>query len=151
MVDAFVDFEDTRRWLTWRGIERNGKLTKTPCDSDGNPIDGTAPANWLTRLEAEGQIRELAATGVTAGLGLALGDLGDGTWICGTDLDASLDRGGIPFLMTQEIRERLLTLGYADDAIRNLTPQQANEIVAARPPRPLGGPDPRRTADLRRG
>ena len=52
MTDAFVDFEDARRWLAWRAIERNGKLTKTPCDSDGNPIDGTAPANWLTRLEA---------------------------------------------------------------------------------------------------
>jgi hypothetical protein len=93
MLDAFVDFEDARRWLAWRAIERNGKPTKTPCDSDGNPIDGTAPANWLTRLEAEGSIRELAALGLTAGLGIALGDLDDDTYLAGADLDSSIRAG----------------------------------------------------------
>jgi hypothetical protein len=93
MLDAFVDFEDARRWLAWRAIERNGKLTKTPCGPDGNPIDGTAPANWLTRLEAEGAVRELEALGLTAGLGIALGDLGDDTWLAGADLDSSIRAG----------------------------------------------------------
>jgi hypothetical protein len=125
-TDAFVDFEDTARWVVWRGEERNGKLTKIPCNAAGFPIDATAPANWLSRLEAEGYARELDG----AGIGIALGDLGDNTYLCGIDLDGSLDRGGIPFLITQETREQLLELGHTPAEIRNMTPKQANEIVA---------------------
>jgi putative DNA primase/helicase len=130
MGDAFVTLEDERRWLVWRPAERNGRVTKVPCDIEGNPIGGTDPANWLTRLEAEGYIRELATNGITAGLGIALGDLGDDHYLAGIDLDSSLDRGGMPFMITQEMRDRLLGLGYTADDIRNLTPQQANEIIA---------------------
>jgi hypothetical protein len=130
MGDAFVTLEDDRRWLVWRPAERNGRVTKVPCDIDGNPISGTDPANWLTRLEAEGYIRALTADGIAAGLGIALGDLGDDYCLAGIDLDSSLDRGGIPFMITQEMRNRLLGLGYTADDIRDLTPRQANEIIA---------------------
>jgi hypothetical protein len=131
MTDAFLSFEDARRWVVWRPEERNGgQVTKVPCNADGTPVDITNPTNWLTRLEAEGGIRELVANDVAAGLGIVLGDLGDDQHLCGADLDSSLSRDGIPFMLTLPMREQLLGLGYTGDDIRNLTPQQANEILA---------------------
>jgi hypothetical protein len=91
--DAFITFEDERRWVVWLSAERDGRITKVPCDAAGNAIDATDPTNWLTRLEAEGCIRELAADGIEAGLGIALGDLGDGTYLAGADLDSSIGTG----------------------------------------------------------
>jgi RecA-family ATPase len=42
--------------------------------------------------------------------------------------------GGIPFMITQLMREQLRARGYADDAIANLTPARAHEILAADEP-----------------
>jgi len=40
---------------------------------------------------------------------------------------------GIPFMITAAMKERLRACGYSDDDIRNMSPQQAHEILA-RPP-----------------
>jgi len=129
--DAFLDFDDAKRFLAWRGEERNGRLTKILYSAqDDGPGDATDPATWGTRLEAEGRARELADSEAMTGIGVALGDLGDDYYLVGIDLDSCLDRGGIPFMITQEMRETLLGLGHTADDIRNLTPQQANEIIA---------------------
>jgi hypothetical protein len=130
MSDAFIAFDDERRWVPWHPEKRNGRLTKVPCAADGSAVDATDPTNWMTRLEAEGCARELATGEVTTGIGIALGDPGDDTYLCGIDLDSCLDRGGVPFMITQEMRERLLGLGHTTDQIRNMTPEQANEILA---------------------
>jgi hypothetical protein len=39
----------------------------------------------------------------------------------------------VPFMITHEMARRLRILGYSDDAIRHLTPQEAQQILAQGP------------------
>lgn len=39
------------------------------------------------------------------------------------------ETASVPFMVTQEMKHRLRLYGYSDDAIRHLTPQQAQEIL----------------------
>ena len=88
MSDAFIDFDDERRWVAWSGNK------KVPRVADGTPVDATDPANWMTRLEAEGCARELTNGAATTGIGIALGAIGDDIYLCGIELDSSLDENG---------------------------------------------------------
>jgi putative DNA primase/helicase len=96
MADAFTAFEDEPRWVAWREEERNGRLTKPPYDPNrpGYRGDATDPATWGTRILAEGCAKELAGGATKTGVGIPLGDVGDNTYLCGVDLDSSIDENG---------------------------------------------------------
>jgi hypothetical protein len=140
MIGTFTALEAVPRWLGWRQEVRGtakARPTKVPYDpsrtgaefSYGNAVD---PLTWGPRHAAERRARELANGGAMTGIGIALGDLGDGTFLAGVDLDSCLDlvRGGIPFVITQEMQSSLLGFGYTAEDILNMTPQQAHEIIA---------------------
>jgi hypothetical protein len=95
MIDAFCAFDDAPRWLAWREEPRGntGKPTKVPYDPKrpGCKADATDPATWARRIEAVGCAKELANGTGRTGVGIALGDIGDNTYLAGVDLDSSLD------------------------------------------------------------
>ena len=96
MIDAFSAFEDEPRWLAWRQEQRGGRWTKVPYDATrpGQRGDATDPSTWATRTEAEKRAKALANGSTQAGIGIPLGDLGDNTFLCGLDLDSSIDENG---------------------------------------------------------
>jgi putative DNA primase/helicase len=95
MNGAFLDLAELPRWLCWRQEERGGKPTKIPFSArSGRRCDATDPRAWETRDTAEDFAREFLDGG-PGGLGIALGDLGDGLYLCGLDLDSSLEDGAL--------------------------------------------------------
>src|SRR4051812_35996246 len=93
-MSALDVLADKRRWITWRSEDRNGKATKIPYSSHGGRAKADDPATWGTRADAEWMAR-LIVDRTGGGIGLMLGDLGDGTALCGVDLDACLSEDGI--------------------------------------------------------
>ena len=78
-ANAFAMFTDARRWLVWRQEVRNGKPTKVPYSPRTHRrADPTDLNQCGTRSEAEAFAKTLL-NGVAGGIGIALGDLGDGT------------------------------------------------------------------------
>lgn len=85
---SLSDFNDKRRWVAWRTEDRDGEPTKVPY----NPVTGgkamaNQPSTWATRRAATRRAKMMKADGV----GIMLGDLGDGSHLCGVDLDSCLD------------------------------------------------------------
>jgi hypothetical protein len=97
MIYTFSPYEDMRRWLAWRAEVRGGRNaapTKVPyAAGDGNYGSSTNPETWGTRLDAEGRAKDLD-DGRPVGIGIPLGDLGDGFCLCGADLDSCLGEDG---------------------------------------------------------
>ena len=103
LAAAFAPFAEEPRWLSWRlqvrGSAKAGP-TKVPYDPTRSGADfgygsSTDPATWGTRAQAERRAKELSRGGVT-GIGITLGplgDLGDGAFLAGVDLDSSLANG----------------------------------------------------------
>jgi hypothetical protein len=89
-LDAFADM---LRWVAWRNETRNGKTTKVPYAPQGGKAKADDPRTWGTRLQAEAKVREIA-NGAGGGVGIMLGDLGDGTVLGGIDLDACIGDDG---------------------------------------------------------
>src|SRR5262249_23078975 len=82
------------RWVAWRYEWRNEgdarKLTKIPFGRDCRPAKADDPSTWLTREEASDLAKSIA-NGLGGGIGIQLGDLGDGGYLIGFDLDSCLD------------------------------------------------------------
>jgi hypothetical protein len=93
VIDAFIAFEDAPRWVAWRVEDRGGKPNKIPYDPNnvGSRASTTRPQTWGTSRNAEGCAKELRDEGAMTGIGIVLGDLGDDFYLCGADLDSSLD------------------------------------------------------------
>jgi hypothetical protein len=96
------------RWLVWRNEERHegggtGKVPYSPTRlRAGRPAraDVTDPAAWGTLEQAQPLSREFD------GLGIALGDIGDGLVLSGVDLDTCISEGSIePW--SQQVVDRL--------------------------------------------
>lgn len=86
---AFERFENCCRWVAWRNEPRNdsGKLTKVPyAPSSGQRAKSDDPNTWGSRFEAEALAGRIV-NGQGGGIGIMLGDLGDGTSLVGVDLD----------------------------------------------------------------
>ena len=84
-----------RRWVAWQTEDRDGKATKVPYD----PVRLTRakadkPDTWGTRKQAEATASKLRKPYGMGGVGLELGDLGDGRILAGIDLDTCKDRDG---------------------------------------------------------
>ena len=74
------------------------KPTKVPYDPNASGSgfgygSATNPATWGTHAQAGERVRQLD-DGRKVGCGIVLGDLGDGTYLGGADLDSSLDENG---------------------------------------------------------
>ena len=84
-MNPFRDPALRTRWVFWRTLKRKGKPTKVPMNpTTGEPAKSNSPSTWSTRSRAtEWPQRD--------GVGLMLGDLGDGRAICGVDLDSCRD------------------------------------------------------------
>ncbi len=82
------------RWVAWRNEERAGKLTKVPyAPTSGRRAKADDPATWSTRAAAEAAASRLVGP-LGGGVGLELGDLGDGPALGGIDLDSCCDATG---------------------------------------------------------
>src|SRR4051794_36420766 len=79
-------FTDLPRGFVGRNENRHGRATKVPYSPHSGPAKADDPRTWGTRSEAEGRARQLV-NGQGGGIGIELGDLGDGTALGGIDLD----------------------------------------------------------------
>ena len=91
MTDAFSPLDELHYWVGWRAETLKKKIPHNPNFPEAH-ADTTDPTTWATRFEAEGCARELTnGTAAMTGIGIVLGDLGDGYFLAGVDLDSSLD------------------------------------------------------------
>jgi len=107
VIAAFCAFDSEPRWLPWREEERGSgsKRTKIPyCARTGKLGSSTDPQTWATRPDAERYCREHFNGEARSGIGIALGDIGDNTFLCGLDLDSSI--GGTVNLAAPRLRNR---------------------------------------------
>ncbi|WP_353647031.1 DUF5906 domain-containing protein [Mesorhizobium sp. WSM2240] len=78
---------DERQWVAWRTELREGKSTKVPYSpATGRRAKSDDPSTWATRAAAMRY-----APKIKGGVGVMLGDLGEGFHLCGVDLDTCLD------------------------------------------------------------
>jgi putative DNA primase/helicase len=82
------------RWLLWREVVRKGKPTKVPLTSAGRAASSTDPRTWAPFETIAGVLRLPRMAATFHGIGIALGDLGQGEHVCGIDVDACLDAQG---------------------------------------------------------
>jgi len=77
---AFDEFAVLPRWVTWNTELRNGKPNKTPFDPHTNQMArSNDPTTWGTREAAEEAFRQRKPSPpVPGGVGIMLGELGDG-------------------------------------------------------------------------
>jgi predicted P-loop ATPase len=89
-LDAFAH---EARWVAWRSEPRGCKVTKVPYAPTGRRAKADDPATWGTRAEAEARAKKIV-NGQGGGIGIQLGDLGEGTHLCGIDLDSCIAEDG---------------------------------------------------------
>ena len=69
-----------RRWVAYSGAPKEGKIDKAPLNpKTGRPARNDSPATWDTRQAAEARAKALKEHGHKPGVGIELGDLGDGS------------------------------------------------------------------------
>jgi putative DNA primase/helicase len=91
-VKRLADLNDVPRWVAWEEQTRHGKPTKVPINPhSGRQAATDDPKTWGTRAEAEQRWRLIKKVEIPCGVGLVLGDLGNGTCLMGIDLDQSID------------------------------------------------------------
>jgi predicted P-loop ATPase len=74
------------RWIAWRSELRGGKPAKVPFADPSRRARTDDPKTWRVRQDAEERARQLV-NGAGGGIGIVLGDLGDGRTLIGVDLD----------------------------------------------------------------
>lgn len=77
------------RWVLWRNEKRNGRATKIPKQITGKEASSTDAKTWATRAACEAARERIGADGV----GIILGDLGNGYTLAGIDLDSCFSKG----------------------------------------------------------
>jgi hypothetical protein len=108
---AFAAWQNEKRWVAWHPkiVEPSKPPRKIPYGKDGLEAKVNDPNTWLTFAEAE-RLREARAYD---GLGMTLGFLPDGSYLCGFDLDTCFDANGTPLPWAQAILD-LLSSTYAE-------------------------------------
>src|SRR4051794_37366073 len=105
MIAAFDQFTELPRWVAWRNEKRGDRATKVPHSPHGGPAKADDPRTWGSRSEAEARARRVV-NGEGGGIGIELGDLGDGTSLGGIDLDTCRRDDGTFEEWASEIIER---------------------------------------------
>jgi len=86
---------DRRLWVAWQQQDRpGGKPTKVPYGPHGRQARANDPRTWGTRHEAEAWAATLPRPYDLGGIGIELGELGNGTSLGGVDLDSCCGPGG---------------------------------------------------------
>lgn len=75
------------RWLLWRSEIRDGRPNKTPYSPYGGRARTDDAETWATRQDAE-EIARRIGNGAGGGVGIVLGETGDGLALGGIDLDS---------------------------------------------------------------
>ena len=101
------DLKALPQWVCWRWEQRGDKWTKPPFQPSGVHAASTDSATWSTFEEAVTAYQR----GGYGGVGLMLGELGDGTALGGIDLDKVL-QGDVLAPWAVEILAHLTT--YAE-------------------------------------
>jgi hypothetical protein len=104
------DLASLPRWVAWHEETRGGKPTKIPVDphSGRHARVPTDPDTWATRLAAEQRWKKMA-NGHAGGIGIVLGDLGNGAHLLGLDLDDCIAKDKTLAEHADEIIERFDT------------------------------------------
>src|SRR3954454_3130589 len=106
-MTAFGSLTAELRWVAWREEIRNGKPTKVPhCPHAPHEAKSDDPRTWNTRAAATARARNLVNGDAAGGIGIVLGDLGDGTALGGIDLDTCRRDDGTFEAWASEIIER---------------------------------------------
>ena len=101
------------RWVAWQTEDRKGKPTKVPyAPMGGGRAKADDPRTWGDRAQAERRATALPKPYGLGGVGLELGDLGDGRILAGVDLDTCRNEAGVVALWALEVMERFGT--YAE-------------------------------------
>ena len=90
------DLKYEKRWVGWRYILKNNKMRKRPIGEGGYFIDITRHNNLITYDETI-SLEQLD------GIGIVLGDLNNGYYLCGIDLDSCLDLDGMPAVFAYDV------------------------------------------------
>ena len=108
-MTAFADLAEAPRWVAWQTEQRaaGSKPTKIPyAPQTGRKAKADDPATWGTRVQAEARAAKLPKPFGSGGVGIELGDLGDGHSIGGIDLDTCRDSDGTLASWAAEVIER---------------------------------------------
>ncbi len=83
---TLADLAPTPRWVAWMNEPRGDKLTKAPYSAPGRKAKADDPSTWRSRAQAEAVAGRIT-NGKGGGIGIELGDLGDGWYLAGIDFD----------------------------------------------------------------
>jgi len=103
---ALADLAAVPRWVAWQTEIRNRRPTKVPYSPSGAKARADNPATWGIRTQAEMRRDALPKPHGLGGIGLELGDLGDGRIMGGIDLDTCRDADGTIQPWALEVVER---------------------------------------------
>ena len=97
------------RWVAWQTeIRQEGKPpTKVPYSPGGAKAHADKPGTWGTRAVAAARAAKLPKPYGTGGVGIELGDMGDGRVLGGIDLDTCRDAAGTLAGWAQDVVDRL--------------------------------------------
>lgn len=100
-------------WVAYSGAPKGqGKIDKAPLNpKTGGNAQNSNPSTWANRKAAEARAKSLKAPGRKPGVGVQMTDLGDGTALCGVDLDGCHGPSGLD-AWAQAICDKLKT--YAE-------------------------------------
>jgi hypothetical protein len=115
------------RWVAWKneqrkhpdgsprfGADGQPAMTKIPYNPRGGMGDSTSPATWGTLEEAERRAETMD------GVGINLGDLGNGSVLSGIDLDTCLSEDGVLEPWAAEVVERFASYTEVSPSGRGL-------------------------------
>lgn len=96
-LPSLMDLQHARRWTAWQAELPPGrkKPTKVPYRNLGAFSRANAPATWIALDEARTVAASLPRPLGAGGVGIFLGDLGDGWHLVGVDYDSCLDGAGL--------------------------------------------------------
>ncbi len=107
MNAAFETLAAERRWLNWRNEKRGNddRLTKVPYQPSALRAKADDPSTWTTRAAVEAGVPNVV-NGLGGGIGIVLGDLGDGSGLGGIDLDTCRNEDGTLEAWAAEVIQR---------------------------------------------
>jgi len=111
---TLADLTTLPRWVAWQTEQGKGrkKPTKVPYSPGQGKAHADKPATWGSRADADARAAALPRPLGSGGVGLELGDLGDGRVLAGVDLDTCRDDAGAFAPWALEVVDRLAS--YAE-------------------------------------
>src|SRR3954469_22020291 len=103
-MSPFAAFDLASRWVGWRNEQRGQSITKVPYGLHGR-AKADDPATWVMRAQATATAKRIV-NGLGGGIGIQLGDIGDGTSLGGIDLDTCRTTAGMFEFWAEEIIQK---------------------------------------------